>query len=278
MTSKNININLFKYANEEDDLFSDKDSLILSKKITKRSKGPKTPSTDSKEKSKKKLWTESEDKLLLELIAQHGQKWTLIGKLIGGRKCKQVRDRYLNYLNPEVKTTPFTAEEDAQLISLFNKLGNKWKQIATNMKGRSESQVKNRYYRHLKQLLSPSVSESSPFEISKYNSICSNSTEATEQNDEEDDEEEEQLDFAILNKEVQDIYFPTFEEQEQEKPSYSCFQTEFFRNETFLVEEFNLSEEFSFFKTGAIKDLSSFENQFVSAQNLIFDDEEIQVL
>jgi len=274
MTSKNINtINLFQYYtdfdNQDQENFDYKQSPILSKKIAKQPKNTKSPSTDKKEKTKKNLWTQAEDKLLLELIAQYGQKWTLIGRLIGGRKCKQVRDRYLNYLNPEIKTCPFTPEEDNQLISLFNKIGNKWKQIATNMAGRSESQVKNRYYRHLKGILSASSTESSPFEINKYSSISSNSTEDTENND--------HLDFTILNQDVQDIYFPSF--TEQEKPSYSCLQTEFFKTENFFEEynENNLSDEM-FYQSAGIKDLSTLETQFISAQNLIFDDDEIHLL
>jgi len=271
MTSKNINtINLIKYYNDSDNQdqenFDYKQSPILSKKIAKQAK---SPSGDKKEKTKKNLWTQAEDKLLIELIAQYGQKWTLIGRLIGGRKCKQVRDRYLNYLNPEIKTTPFTPEEDNQLISLFNKMGNKWKQIANNMTGRSESQVKNRYYRHLKGILTASSTESSPFEINKYSSISSNSTEDTENND--------HLDFTILNQDVHDIYFPSF--TEQEKPSYSCLQTEFFRTENFFEEynENHLSDQM-FYQSAGIKDLSTFETQFISAQNLIFDDDEIHLL
>jgi len=191
-------------------------SLVkTSKKITKTSRGSDAQSSKSRRpKSTKHLWTPLEDRQLLELRAEHGDKWTLIGNLIGGRSCKQVRDRYLNYLNPSVKLTPFTTQEDQELISLYNQLGRRWKLIADKMAGRSESQVKNRFYRHLAAVL-----ENDKLTVSKLDSICSNSTNGTEACSSGDASPlAQQLPMMI-------------------KPTYSFLQAEFFRNEDNYMQE-----------------------------------------
>jgi len=123
---------------------------LASKKITKSplSESP-SHSKSPKVRATRNLWKPHEDELLLKLYAKHGPKWTLIGNTIGGRTCKQVRDRYLNHINPEIDYAPFTPHEDLQLVSLQALLGSKWKEISERMPGRSPAQVKNRFYLYL---------------------------------------------------------------------------------------------------------------------------------
>ena len=105
-------------------------------------------------KGRKNPWTPSEDAQVLELISQHGECWTDIAKIIGNRTGKQVRDRYRNYLKSDINNGGFTREEDKLLLELYEELGNKWRKIADLIPGRTECQVKNRYYIHLKKTLS----------------------------------------------------------------------------------------------------------------------------
>jgi len=110
------------------------------------------------------MWKPYEDELLLELYAKHGPKWTFIGNTIGGRTCKQVRDRYLNHIRPDISYAPFTLQEDQNLVKLHADIGHKWKEIAEKMPGRSPAQVKNRFYLYLnphKKMNIPTVSHSS---------------------------------------------------------------------------------------------------------------------
>lgn len=44
--------------------------------------------------------------------------------------------RWLNQLKPELKRGPFTVEEEAELIRLHHKYGNKWALIAKCLPGR----------------------------------------------------------------------------------------------------------------------------------------------
>lgn len=70
-------------------------------------------------------------------------------RLLGKRTPKQCRERWSNHLNPELKKTPWTSEEDERLIACQAELGNTWTRIAAHLPGRSENEVKNRWYGHL---------------------------------------------------------------------------------------------------------------------------------
>ncbi len=56
------------------------------------------------------------------------------------------REMWINHLNPNVKKTGWTAEEDVELFSLIATHGCRWALISRELKGiRSEHSVKNRY-------------------------------------------------------------------------------------------------------------------------------------
>lgn len=99
---------------------------------------------------KRHYWTTQEDKMVQTLVTQLGEKWNKIAEHLGNRTGKQVRDRYNNFLRRDIITTKFTDQEDALILSLLTKIGPKWTKIAEYMPGRTEYQVKNRYYGCLK--------------------------------------------------------------------------------------------------------------------------------
>lgn len=100
--------------------------------------------------SKKKAWTFDEDRKLFELIEKHGQNWGFIAKIIQGRTGKQVRERFLNKLDPKILRTKFTEAEDNLIIDGYFEFGSKWKEIAKRLEGRPENMVKNRFYSHIR--------------------------------------------------------------------------------------------------------------------------------
>ena len=61
------------------------------------------------------------------------------------RNGKQCRERWVNFLNPEIKKDPFSLEEDIQLLKKRIEIGNKWAEIIKQMPGRTENNVKNRF-------------------------------------------------------------------------------------------------------------------------------------
>lgn len=62
------------------------------------------------------------------------------------RTGKQCRERYINQLDPDVKKTAWTAEENNTILSLFPKFGTRWSQYLPYLPGRSDNAVKNRYH------------------------------------------------------------------------------------------------------------------------------------
>jgi len=86
-------------------------------------------------------------------MKKYGQSWAMISSAMEGRTGKQIRDRYLNKLRPNIKCGDWSNEEDQRLIQLLNEVGNRWSLIATHLPGRTEGQVKNRYYSSIKKRL-----------------------------------------------------------------------------------------------------------------------------
>jgi len=93
-------------------------------------------------------WTEAEDKRLAELVNLYGpKKWsTAIAPHLPGRLGKQCRERWHNKLNPQLRGGKWTDEETELLFKLHKQHGNKWTTISKELPGRSDNDVKNRYY------------------------------------------------------------------------------------------------------------------------------------
>lgn len=60
-------------------------------------------------------WTKEEDRIIIECINAGVTKWSEIAARVPGRIGKQCRERWFNHLDPSIKKTPWTDEEDRLL-------------------------------------------------------------------------------------------------------------------------------------------------------------------
>ena len=96
----------------------------------------------------KNKFTSQEDRDLLALVEQHGTKqWDRIADSLPGRSARQCRDRWKNYLAPNVNQMPWTREEDQRLLQLYQLVGPRWSKIGATFPGRTSVSVKNRWHK-----------------------------------------------------------------------------------------------------------------------------------
>jgi hypothetical protein len=100
---------------------------------------------------KKGSWSREEDERIMLGVEQYGRGWSLIAKyLFTNRNAKQIRDRYTNYLDPDIKKGRFCLAEDLLILDLFTTYGPKWSLIQKHLKYRSTDAIKNRYNSSIK--------------------------------------------------------------------------------------------------------------------------------
>lgn len=139
--------------------------------------------TDLKSNPKKKFYKRArfspeEDKLLIETVYKIGTNdWNKVSKELYRmsqnsyqRSPKQCKDRYVNYLSPDIKNKEWTLEEDQCLIYYFMLNAYHWSSIKKFLPGRSEISIKNRFNKLKKEglsILRPIISTTS--QNPKYN-------------------------------------------------------------------------------------------------------------
>lgn len=92
-------------------------------------------------------FSQDEDSILINAVREYGQNWSIIRKLkLSNRTPKQLRERWINYLNPEKQDLIWDTDKDKELLSKFLKCGSKWNLISKLIPGTTENLVKNRFY------------------------------------------------------------------------------------------------------------------------------------
>ena len=75
-------------------------------------------------------------------------RWSELAHRMPGRHGKQIRERWVNHLDPNINHLPFTHEDDMKLWNATKEHGKKWVEISAKYfkNTRAENQIKNRWY------------------------------------------------------------------------------------------------------------------------------------
>ena len=101
-------------------------------------------------RNKTKQYSRQDDLKIIEYVDLYGKHWKKIALFFPGSTPEMLENRYKNKLDPKLKRTKFTKEEDEKVLALYNQFGNKWKEIASFFPDRNVTMIKNRFYSYLK--------------------------------------------------------------------------------------------------------------------------------
>jgi len=113
------------------------------------------------DKSKKRSrFTPEEDSKLRSLVHQYGEgNWELISQRMENRNVRQVRERWLNFLTPNITNDPWSRQEDELLAYKINEFGTRWVYISQFFPNRSDTSIKNRWLIIKKKLLAKELKQ-----------------------------------------------------------------------------------------------------------------------
>jgi hypothetical protein len=92
------------------------------------------------------LFTEQEDVLLRNIVeSQSEEDWATVAKDFPNRSPRQCRERWRNYLSPNLIRLPWSSDEDKILFRKVQKYGRHWECLVSFFQGRSRNDIKNRW-------------------------------------------------------------------------------------------------------------------------------------
>mmetsp|Transcript_27306 Transcript_27306/g.33321 ORF Transcript_27306/g.33321 Transcript_27306/m.33321 type:complete len:780 (+) Transcript_27306:197-2536(+) len=91
------------------------------------------------------VWKNSEDEILKAAVMKYGKNhWARVASLLSRKSAKQCKARWHEWLDPSIKKTEWTREEDEKLLHLAKLMPTQWRTIAPAV-GRTASQCLERY-------------------------------------------------------------------------------------------------------------------------------------
>eukprot|EP00285_Hemiselmis_virescens_P011097 CAMPEP_0173405382 /NCGR_PEP_ID=MMETSP1356-20130122/61755_1 /TAXON_ID=77927 ORGANISM="Hemiselmis virescens, Strain PCC157" /NCGR_SAMPLE_ID=MMETSP1356 /ASSEMBLY_ACC=CAM_ASM_000847 /LENGTH=397 /DNA_ID=CAMNT_0014366181 /DNA_START=98 /DNA_END=1287 /DNA_ORIENTATION=- len=91
------------------------------------------------------VWKNTEDEILKAAVMKYGKnQWSRIASLLSRKSAKQCKARWYEWLDPSIKKTEWTREEDEKLLHLAKIMPTQWRTIAPIV-GRTAAQCLDRY-------------------------------------------------------------------------------------------------------------------------------------
>ncbi|KAI9264795.1 pre-mRNA splicing factor component-domain-containing protein [Sporodiniella umbellata] len=95
------------------------------------------------------IWKNTEDEILKAAVSKYGKnQWARISSLLVRKTPKQCKARWFEWLDPSIKKTEWSKEEDEKLLHLAKLMPTQWRTIAPIV-GRTPAQCLERYQRLL---------------------------------------------------------------------------------------------------------------------------------
>ncbi|CAD8172352.1 unnamed protein product [Paramecium pentaurelia] len=103
-----------------------------------------------KENERNQKWSKEEDDEVLRLTKNYQYNWRAIAQYIPNRTGRQIRERFVNHLDPNIIKSPWTQEEDKWIWNMYQNIGTKWSDMSKQLSGRPENMIKNRFYSYIR--------------------------------------------------------------------------------------------------------------------------------
>ena len=91
------------------------------------------------------MWTCLQDEILKAAVMKYGKnQWSRIASLLHRKSAKQCKARWHEWLDPSIKKTEWSREEDEKLLHMAKLMPTQWRTIAPIV-GRTAAQCLERY-------------------------------------------------------------------------------------------------------------------------------------
>lgn len=121
-------------------------------------------------------WTVTDELAFKQKISEQGDlykveiNWRFLSfQMFLERTClktpNELRERWVNHLNPSIRKDKWLPEEDAKLLRFYQECGPKWSVIAKLMRNRNEHMVKNRFVSLKRRWTKDAKNQERPFSL-----------------------------------------------------------------------------------------------------------------
>jgi pre-mRNA-splicing factor CDC5/CEF1 len=92
------------------------------------------------------IWKNTEDEILKAAVMKYGlNQWSRISSLLVRKSAKECKARWYDWLDPSIKKTDWSREDEEKLLHLVKIFPSQWKTIAPIIGGRTANMCIEHY-------------------------------------------------------------------------------------------------------------------------------------